>query len=248
MRQRLFAVLMAAVMSVVLGGCLKTDADLYIDDQSRISGTLFLGVDPAQVDEPLRSELRGRIQQQAQTIQWPTGVQARYVESDGSVGAQLQFRNVSPDDYRAAVQRAYEAAGLTGSTYPEFARVGEQFEMRWRPSVHLADEPTALLPLSVGDSAVTFPGAVTDTNGAIPRGNGNTASWTQGDSSELRAKASATSNGAMLKPFETLVRGLLFIALMAGAGLLLWVVLWNRRGRRKKPAPAPQDEPAERQV
>ena len=228
---RMLALLLMGCL--VLTGCVRNDADLYIDANGRISGDVFLGVDPNAVPEPQRSQLRDVIEQKIETLTWPEGVAARYVQRGGYTGAQLTFQDVPDADYQASVEQAYRAAGISGSAYPTFTQRDDIYDMTWHPRIE-STRPSEV------NAKVTFPGDVQQSNGSVPRGKRNTVAW-DAESARglpvLEASGSAIPNGALLKPFNTLVRGLVFLALLAAAGLLLWVVWWNVKRRRTTAAP-----------
>lgn len=212
------------LLALLLSACLKLDMDLQVFENNTVSGSIIFGVNKQLIeltggsiddflgtDSPLPSDAEG--------------VTTEPFEDDEFIGQRFVFDSVpletlssgTPDELRITregdtftVTGALDlSSGLTGATGPTGFPGAEEF-------LQGAD-------LQV---RITFPGAVTDTNGEV---DGNTVTWVPvvGERLELRATASAIPSGGD----SNLTMLLIIAAVIVALAVVVGIVVAQRRNR-----------------
>ncbi|WP_418275149.1 LppM family (lipo)protein [Isoptericola jiangsuensis] len=183
---------LAAVGLVTLAGCMKVEMGFTLSEDDTVSGTVVMAIsdefaesldmDPQEMwdmanegEDGLTSELPEGSSQEPYADGEYTGVQVNYTDQplDG-IGT----------DEDLSITREGDEYVVEGVMDLSDESTGETAEM-----------PAEILDSFLMRIAVTFPGAVGETNGTV---DGNTVTWepTMGERNEISARGSAVADGA----------------------------------------------------
>jgi hypothetical protein len=225
----------AALLALLLTGCIKLNIDLNVSSSNTVDGTMIVGV-----NKQLLAITGQSADQLLQSAAPPTdvpGLSSKPYEDDTYTGEQFSFEGVplekfngsGPEDLRierqgdvftvSGVLDLSSASGASGITGPS----------------GLGDAVNKALGTADIRISMTFPGAVTRSNGEV---DGNTVTWRPrlGQRLELQATAKATGGGSSST--------ILLIVIAAAAVVVIVIVALALSRRSKGGAPgAPSEEP-----
>ena len=195
---RLGAAVVALLAAVLLGGCLKLDADFTVSDDDTVDGTFVFAVDKQLLALAGQdaSSLTEQVQRGLETDAPTAGtVTAEPYEDDDFVGATVTFTDVPLDDFNVpGAEGPGNALTIT--------HTGDQFEVSGELDFELGDLPGGgglpnldeLLASSEPELsiALTFPGEVTSSNGSI---DGCTVTWEPSLTEPTSFEATADDSG-----------------------------------------------------
>jgi hypothetical protein len=215
-RRILPRLLAIGVLVLALAGCVRFQADLTLSTADTVSGNIVVAVILSDETDETREGTLASVDQIATGLlgglATSPGVTSTEYEQDGYLGQRLTFENVPLTAFSGS-----EADAL------HFERVGDEYV--FSGAIDFSGDA------GTGDEAaeddgnltvkLTFPGAITDTDGAV---TGNTVSWSTPIDTrlEMNARGAATAPGL---PIGLIIGGvaglLLLIAIVAGVLVLL---------------------------
>ncbi|MEJ7702902.1 MAG: hypothetical protein WKF47_04235 [Geodermatophilaceae bacterium] len=217
------------VWPCVLSGCLKYDLMLLVNEDDTMDGTLIVAVARefavgedifGQSGDPTPSQ--GSVTKEA------------YEDAD-YIGSRYIFSGVPISEI--------DAFSSDNSTRFSLTHEGDEYVLD--ASLNFSLGGTESLPTDGSFSAlvaITFPGAVIESNGTV---DGNTVTWTQlrpGAENPLTARASAIANGQAGSPLDSGIAWWIWAVGAAGAlavaGIIAAVVLRRRRAAKAAKASA----------
>ena len=217
------------VLALLLSGCLKYDLMLLVNEDDTMDGTLIVAVARefavgedifGQSGDPTPSQ--GSVTKEA------------YEDAD-YIGSRYIFSGVPISEI--------DAFSSDNSTRFSLAHDGDEYVLDANLNFSLGG--TEALPTDGSFSAlvaITFPGAVIESNGTV---DGNTVTWTQlrpGAENPLTARASAIANGQAGGPLDSGIAWWVWAIGAAGAlavaGIIAAVVLSRRRAKKTANASA----------
>ena len=226
-RRILPRILALGVLVLVLAGCVRFQADLTLNPEDTVSGNIVVAVLLSdEADETRASTLEG-VEQIATGLlgglATSPGVTSAEYEQDGYLGQRLTFAHVP-----------LTAFSGTQADALHFERVGDEYI--FSGAIDFSDDTgTAEEAEEAEDDGnltvkLTFPGAVTDTDGTV---NGTTVSWSTplDQRLEMNARGAAIASGLPIGLIIGGVAGLLLVTAIV-AGILLML------SRRRKAAAA----------
>jgi LppM domain len=152
MRIRARSVLLVAALIAVLTGCVKVDADLKVDKDETVSGSMLMAVDKNMVEQlgttpdKVREEIEKSIKQDA-----PEGVSCKAYDEGNYVGADCTLDNVP-----------FSEMNGSGGNDLKFQKDGERFVVSGRANAGNTPEPPdrASLPRPEVKFKITMPGKI----------------------------------------------------------------------------------------
>ena len=222
-RSRKILALLGVVLLLALTGCVRFQADLSVDENGRLDGSIIVAVitddDPGSAEN---AKIKvGQIEQQLlPTLRGADGVTAQPYEEGDYVGERFTL-NGTPIE-------ALNGEGDEGAI--SLTRVADRY--RFAGELDLTpgdgeDDPAVEGDPKDADIRVSmhFPGEVYSHNGTL---DGTTVTWTTSLEGKVDMHAMASSR-APWTPSIALIAGVLVVAaLLAGV-----IVLYVRRGRRE---------------
>ncbi|MCW4355411.1 DUF3153 domain-containing protein [Hoyosella sp. YIM 151337] len=206
--------LVLAAMLLLTTGCLYTDANIRVTEDDRVSGRVIVGQQPEEENDQgpqlrVPDSLLGR----ARVQRWA---------DEGYVGSELLFNDLSFTDFRQLTQFATDAPG---SFDLRFSRAGDIVSLSGRADLrNVPDGSTVTL-------AVSFPSAITSTNGELTTNRSVTWTPSPGDLTSIRAETSFTDPNTRSFAGWT---GLM-IAMSVAAAVIVGALAWFNRDRSPKP-------------
>jgi hypothetical protein len=239
---RLGAAVVALLAAVLLGGCLKLDADLTVSDDDTVDGTFVFGVDKQllALTGQDASSLTEQVQRDMETDPPTAGtISAEPYEDDDFVGATVTFRDVPLDDFN-----------VPGAEGPDNALTithdGDQFEVSGELDFELGDLPGGegipnideLLASSEPQLsiALTFPGEVTSSNGSI---DGCTVSWEPALTEATSFEATANDSGGCTESIKWWAWILIGIGVLVLIGGIVAIVRTIKKEKSRGPTSPP---------
>lgn len=216
----------------VLSGCFKVDMQMELQSDDTVDGSIILAVarDQAELlggEDAIRQSLQGEDGGIFSDAPDEGTFDQRDYEDDDWIGTEATFSDVPIDEF---------GQGTEGSDF-SITRDGDEFVVEGTmPAAQQLQDPSAQQMLDTAEIqiTVTFPGDVTEANGAI---DGNQVTWepTPGEAVDITARGSAESgmNWILIGAIAAL------LALVAIGVVLLMIV----RGRDTA-ADGPTDDSA----
>ena len=235
----LVATAVLAVLLVILSGCVKLNADLQVDAEENLTGSMQILVDPVALEDlgspDPSQELDDAVQEAQSDPEVPAGVTIERVEDeDGYIGMGVSF-----DEVPASELQSGGGLGDVGVEGIEVVNTdGEITFSMTNPLVAGMDSADPYgsasgmpSPRSMFDEAVvavTFPGSVISAEGAEV--DGSTATWNLRDYDGDTLAATGDASGF---PWVTvlIVAGVAVLLLIAAGVVVLLVVLRKKRTR-----------------
>ena len=242
---RLGAAVVALLAAVLLGGCLKLDADLTVSDDDTVDGTFVFGVDKQLL--ALTGQDAGSLTEQVQpdmeTDAPTTGaITAEPYEDDDFVGATVTFSDVPLDDFNVPGAEGPGNALTITHTGEQFEVSGElDFELGGLPGGGGLPNIDELLASSEPELsiALTFPGEVTSANGSI---DGCTVTWEPSLTEPTSFEATADDSGGCTESIKWWAWILIGLGVLVVIGGIVAIV---RTIKQEKSRPSsPPDGPA----
>lgn len=220
-RRRSALIALAALVVLALSGCVRFQADLSVTPNDTVNGSIIVAVvvgdedDSRQVAEDASARIESEL---LSAVSGAPGVERTVYDQDGYLGSKFTFRDTPLS--------AFDGGGSEGSL--TLQREGDEFvfsgQLDFTPDDDVTDvaedDDTSNITI-----AISFPGAVTETNGEV---SGNTVRWESSYEAriDMTARASAIPNGppAWVWPVA------------GGASLLLALVVVVVVVRRRNPA------------
>lgn len=209
------ALLVGLLCAVLLGGCLKIDADISVHEDDTISGTMVIGV---------RRDLdqAGALVEQLKQASPPSDrvTVTSYQDAD-HIGYTLTYD-------RAPLERFNQDAASTGqSVVPRLRRDGSFF-LLGDPGVR--PDASAVSSGLVFRLRLTFPGSIVDSNGKV---DGHSVEWTD---LSVTPYAKANASGSIVVP---VLVGVAVALVLIGLAVGVVIVVRNRNRERAALAAAP---------
>lgn len=222
-------VLAIGAFALLMTGCLKVDMDLKVSSDNTVSGKVIFAVDKQLL------AMSGSTFDEAMSGSTPfpsgSGVSESDYEDDTFTGKQYEFDGLPLEKFNTPNDT--EALNIV--------REGDTFTVHGVLDFSSSDTGTGTSDTAVQMMqsaeirvAITFPGAVTSSNGQV---DGNTVTWTPkiGERTELTAVASAVESGG---GNTTMI---IIIAAVALLVVIVLVVVMSKRGKGGEPAMAAAD-------
>ncbi|MBD8507747.1 DUF3153 domain-containing protein [Hoyosella sp. G463] len=208
------ATLLLATLALLLSGCLRTEVDVSINSDDRVSGRMIVaqrGGDDDTVGPQLR--IQDSLRTRARVQPWT---------DEGFVGSELIFSDLSFADFR---QLALTSSDVPGSFDVRLTRNGSDVTLTGRADLR-----------NIGDGAqirisVTFPSSVESTNG--DQTSNRSVTWTPsaGQLSTFRAETRYTDpNTRSFAGWAGFV-----IGASVAAAVVVGALSWFSRNRSPKP-------------
>lgn len=244
----LIATAIAALLLLVLSGCVKFNADFTVDAEETLSGTMRLLVDPVALEDMGSSdpsqELDDAVQEAQSDPSKPAGVTVeRADDDDGYLGMEVVFDQVPAAELSSGA--GLDDVGVEGIDIA--SADGEISFSMANPLVSGMDAAGPGMPTSARSMfdeaivSVSFPGAVISAEGAAI--DGSTATW---DLREYDGDALTAVGKASGFPWMVVIiaGGVLLLLLIAGAVVVLLLVLRKRKSTQPTGFPMHQQMPA----
>lgn len=213
------------ILAVLLTGCIKLNVDFNVSSDNKVSGTMVFAFSKQllQLTGQSAEELIGSSAPIPSDLQ---GVSAKPYDDGEFAGEEFTFEGVpltqfnSDDPEALSIVRQGDTFTVSGVMDLSSA-TGASGATGSIPGI---DDALAGADVRI---SITFPGAVTDTNGTV---DGTTVTWSPkiGQQLELRATAGATGSGSSSMSSILLIGG---IAL--GVVVIIVVIAMVMKGRRK---------------
>lgn len=228
-------VALAAVV-LLMTGCIKLDMDLKVSSDSKVSGTVIFGFN-----------------KQLLSLSGQSASQVLQGSSQGVPASGAPGTSVSPyeDDQFSGEKITYDNVDLAqfnqgdSSDSLKIVKVGDQFQVSGALDFSNTAQngntlgPAAQQALSSAQLRVklTFPGAVTSSNGTI---DGNSVTWTPkiGEATQFTAVAGAIGTGSSFPTW--IILAIVLVVLLGGAVF----VMNRRRGSPASEPPVATEPPA----
>ena len=189
-KKRSVLIALAAVMVLALSGCVRFQADLTVTPEDTVNGSIVVAVvvgdeaDSREKAEDASAQIEAEL---LGAVSGAVGVERTAYDQDGYLGSRFTFRDTPLS--------AFAGGGSEGSL--TLVREGNEFVFNGRLDFTPDDGQTEIAPdddTSNITVAISFPGEVTQTNGAV---SGNTVRWesTYEARIDMNARASAIPNG-----------------------------------------------------
>ncbi|WP_291793571.1 hypothetical protein [Brevibacterium sp.] len=237
----LLVVLAAALLALVLSGCVKFNADFQISKEETVSGSLAISADPQMFEdmgEPIdESEIDRSVEEAQNDPSMPEGVTVEKIkDDDGYLGMLMKFDDV-PADELASTDSAASEFGAPSVDGIDIASADGQITFDMPNPVSAMGSEAGMggggSMRSVFDEArvaVTFPGAVTNAEGAEI--SGKTATWDLRDFDGDTLSATAKAGGF---PWLIVLIIVGAVIVLGGAGLIVFLVLRSRKKQAQGP-------------
>lgn len=223
MRRRILPrILAVGVLVLALAGCVRFQADLTLNPDNTIDGSIVVAVVLAdETDESRTTALTQSADIESQllgSLRDAAGVSTSEYEEDGYLGSRITFDDVALEAFSG--QRAESLKFVRDGDQYVFSGVLD-FSAQSIPSDDSGDDGSNLTV------AVTFPGEVSEHNGEL---DGTTVSWSTAIDQrlEMSARGGANPPGGPVLVFVLVGVGILVLA-AAVVGVLLFL-----RSRRAK--------------
>ncbi|PFG41775.1 hypothetical protein ATJ88_0418 [Isoptericola jiangsuensis] len=191
--RRALVALLAVTGLLLLAGCMKIEMNLTLSEDDTVSGNVVMavsneiaesmGMDAGELWDQMGSEMGSELPD--------GGTQEPYADGEYT-GSTFTFTETPLDEF-----------GGTGSEDLSITREGDEFVVDGvmdlsedtEEMAGAGDMPQEILDTFLVSISVTFPGEVTDTNGAV---DGTTVTWNPpfGERTEMTARGSAVGGGA----------------------------------------------------
>jgi hypothetical protein len=212
MKNRVRTALVIVACLVGLTGCVKLDADLKVNSDETVSGTMKIGVDKQLVESSGQSLDKVRQQVESGIKETTTdGVTCKSFEDDKYVGSDCQFDAVP-----------FSKMGSSTGDGVGFRKDGDKFVVTVK-GMNLGNVPAASHP--VVNFKITMPGKILE-HDAGAKVSGRTATY---DSLDKLGNVSLTSEASGGFPLWALI--LIIVVLLIAAAAAVFFVL---RGRKKR--------------
>ena len=227
MKNRARAALVVLACLVTLTGCVKVDADLKVNSNETVSGSMKLGVDKQLMQSSGTSLDKVRQQVEAGIKDTTTeGVTCKPFEDDKYVGSDCKFDKVPFS----------KMGGATGDGVA-FRKDGDKFVVTVKALDLGNTPPSGTAP--VVNFKITMPGKITahDDGASV---SGRTATY---DSLDKLGNVSLTSEASSGFPLWAII--LIIVLLLAAVGAAVFFVLRRRKARRQQQYPPGQYPPGQ---
>ncbi|SLN00799.1 EGFR-like transmembrane domain-containing protein [Brevibacterium yomogidense] len=237
----LAATALAAVLLVLLSGCVKLNADFQVDAEENLTGAMEILVDPVALEDmgspDPSQELDDAVQEAQSDPEVPEGTTVERVDDEeGYIGMRVAFDAVPASEFQSG-------GGGLGDVGVEGIQVestdGEITFSMTNPLVAGMDSadpygstsgmPSARSMFDEAVVSVTFPGSVVSADGAEV--DGSTATWNlrEYDGDTLSATGEASSF-----PWVTvlIIAGVVVLLLIIAGVIVLLVVLRRKKARQ----------------
>jgi len=189
-RKRSALIALAALVVLALSGCVRFQADLSVTPEDTVNGSLIVAVIVGEEDDSRQTaeDASARIEAELLgAVSGAPGVERTVYDQDGYLGSRFTFHNTPLS--------AFAGGGSEGSL--TLTREGDEFVFAGQLDFTPDDDVTEVAPdddTSNITVSITFPGAVTETNGEV---SGTTVRWesTYEARMAMDARASAISTG-----------------------------------------------------
>jgi hypothetical protein len=189
-RKRSALIALAALVVLALTGCVRFQADLSVTPEDTVNGSLIVAVIVGEEDDSRQTaqDASARIETELLgAVSGAPGVERTVYDQDGYLGSRFTFRDTPLS--------AFDGGGSEGSL--SLTREGDEFVFAGQLDFTPDDDVTEVAPdddTSNITVSITFPGAVTETNGEV---SGTTVRWesTYEARMTMDARASAISTG-----------------------------------------------------
>jgi hypothetical protein len=218
-RVRMALVVMACLVG--LTGCVKLDADLKVNPDQTVSGTLQIGVDKQLVESSGQSLDAVRAQVEKGIKQTTTdGVTCKAYDDDKYIGSNCQFDKVP-----------FSKMGTSTEDGVGFRKEGNKFYVSVK-GMDLGQTPAGAQP--VINFKITMPGKILEHDPGA-KVSGRTATY---DSLDKLGNVSLTSEASSGFPLWAII--LIIVLLLAAAGAVLFFVLRRRKAAGQQQYPQSQ--------
>ncbi|MDX6291839.1 MAG: hypothetical protein QOH50_914 [Kribbellaceae bacterium] len=226
MKNRARAALVVLACLFALTGCVKVDADLKVNSNESVSGSMKIGVDKQLMESSGTSLDKVRQQVESGIKQTTTeGVECTAFEDDKYVGSDCKFNQVP-----------FSKMGSSTGDGVGFRKDGDKFVVTVK-ALDLAKTPQTGTPPAV-NFKITMPGKITahDDGASV---SGRTATY---DSLDKLGNVSLTSEASSGFPLWAII--LIIVVLLAAAGAVVFFVMRGRksRGQQYPPGQDPQGQ------
>lgn len=216
------------ILAVLLTGCIKLNVDFNVSSDNKVSGTMVFAFSKQLLQLTGRSadELIGSSAPIPSDVQ---GVSAKPYDDGEFAGEEFTFEGVpltqfnSDDPEALSIVRQGDTFTVSGVLDLATGASGASGSIPGATGIPGIDEALAGADIRI---SITFPGAVTDTNGTV---NGTTVIWTPkvGQRLELTATAGATGSGSSSTSSTLLIGGIVL-----GVIIVIVVIALIMKGRK----------------
>jgi hypothetical protein len=228
-RRTLPRILAVGALVLALAGCVRFQADLNLNTDNTVDGSIVVAVVVAEETEEARATAltqAGDVESQLLgSLRDAAGVSTTEYEEDGYLGSRITFDDVALDAFSGQRPESLK-----------FTRDGDQYLF-----TGVLDFSAQSIPDDEGDDdgtnltvTVTFPGEVSEHNGELA---GTTVSWTT--SIDQRLEMSARGAAAPAGP-PVLLIVLVVVGILVLAAAVVAVLLFLRSRRAKAAVAAPE--------
>ncbi|WBQ02475.1 LppM family (lipo)protein [Kribbella sp. CA-293567] len=215
MKNRVRTALVIVACLVGLTGCVKLDADLKVNSNETVSGSMQIGVDKQLVASSGQSldAIRQQVEKGIKTTA-TDGVSCKAFEDDKYVGSDCSFENV-----------AFKDMGSSTGQGVGFRKEGDKFFVTVKQS-NLGNGTGGSTP--VVNFKITMPGKIIEHDSGA-KVNGRTATY---DSLDKLGNVSLTSEAGSAFPAWALI--LIIVLLLLVAGGVVFFVLRSRKAKTQQ--------------
>jgi hypothetical protein len=216
MMNRVRAALVGLVCLVALTGCVKLDADIKVNSNETVSGTMQLGVDKQLLESSGQSpdKVRGQIEDQIKQTT-TDGVTCKAFDDDRYVGSNCTFEDVP-----------FEKMSTSSGDGVGFRKEGDKIKVTVKPG-DLGNLPTG--SQSSVNFKITMPGKILEHDGGA-KVDGRTATY---DSLDGLGNVSLTSEAGSSFPLWAIILIVVLLLLLA-AGVVVFFVLRSRKAKAQQ--------------
>jgi hypothetical protein len=239
---RLGAAVVALLATVLLGGCLKLDADFTVSDDDTVAGTFVFAVDKQllALTGQDASSLTEQVQSGLETDAPTAGtISAEPYEDDDFVGATVTFSDVPLDDFNVPGAEGPGDALTITHDGDEFQVSGQlDFELGELPGGEGGPNIDELLASSEPELsiALTFPGEVTSANGSI---DGCTVTWEPSLTEPTSFEATADDSGGCTESIKWWAWILIGLGVLVLIGGIVAIVRTIKKEKARRPSSQP---------
>ena len=248
--RRVRIIVVAGAALVLLTGCVKLDVDLTVGDNDTVSGTYIVAVDRSvlQLTGQDADQLYNQLASDFDTADLPEGASAdiEKYDQDNFVGAEITVKDVPISEINnlggtpAADSTSTFTLTHDGDLYHFRAVIDTSSSAAGESPISVPDQVTNSAELRV---KMTFPGEVTETNGAK---SGTSVTWEPklGTTADLTATANDSGGSSGGGGGGGGNRVLVIIAVIAGLALVAVVLISLLARSRRETAPPPPEPPS----
>ncbi|WP_309709548.1 LppM family (lipo)protein [Pseudolysinimonas sp.] len=235
MRRRILPrILAVGVLVLALAGCVRFQADLTLNPENTVDGSIVVAVLVSEDTEEAREQSLSAAEQiEADllgSLRDASGVTTSEYEQDEYLGSRIVFDDVALDAF-------------SGQSEDSLKIVREDDEYVFTGALDFSGESVPPEDTGEGDDdnltvSVTFPGEVTEHNGEL---SGTTVTWATAVDQrlEMSARGSATPAG----PPILLIVGIGLVALLVIAAVVAVLLFVRSRAKKKAAVAAPETAP-----